>query len=110
MKELERHARERVPEKNPEHNDLSALCSWHAGGSLFQPGSRPELGSKRLMIFAGFPATTVNGGTFRSTTERAPTTDPRPMQTPGRMQASNPIQTLSSMRIGAAATSTSGCR
>src|SRR5262249_10698483 len=38
VKELEGHARERVPEQDPEHNNLSALCWWHAEGTFCSAG------------------------------------------------------------------------
>lgn len=43
------------------------------------------------MIFAGFPATTVYGGTSSVTTEPAPTMLPSPIVTPGRRIAPVPM-------------------
>jgi hypothetical protein len=52
------------------------------------------------MTFAGLPATTDQGGISFVTTARAPTTDPRPIVTPGAMNASAAIQQSSSIVIG----------
>ena len=46
---------------------------------------------------AGFPATTVRGGTERVTMAPAPTTQPAPSVTPFKMIARLPIHTLSSI-------------
>ena len=53
------------------------------------------------MILAGFPATTVPGGTSLVTTEPAPTTEPSPTVTPGTMVTLAQSQTSFPMRIGA---------
>jgi hypothetical protein len=50
---------------------------------------------------AGFPATTVFGGTDFVTTDPAATTEFSPMVTPFKMVAFIPIHTLSDMMTGA---------
>jgi len=47
----------------------------------------------RLIILAGFPATTVKGSTSFVTTETAPIIAPFPIVTPLRIARLNPIQT-----------------
>src|SRR5262249_49804186 len=58
----------------------------------FSPGGR-----RSPIVRAGLPATICMGGTSLTTTARAPTIAPLPTVTPGPMNASVPIQTLSSM-------------
>lgn len=50
-----------------------------------------------LITLAGFPTTTLRGGTLLVTTDPAPTVDPAPMVTPPRMVTLPPSQTLSSV-------------
>jgi hypothetical protein len=52
-----------------------------------------------LMILAGLPATTSYGGTSFVTTLPAPTVEPFPILTPGKMIAFPPIQQSSSIQI-----------
>ena len=57
--------------------------------------------SNCLTTAAGFPATTVFGGTLFVTTDPAATTEFSPIVTPFRMVAFIPIQTLSAIFTGA---------
>ena len=51
-------------------------------------------------ILAGFPATTVDGGTFFVTTEPAPTIAPSPTVIPQRMVAFEPIEAPFLINVG----------
>ncbi len=55
--------------------------------------------SREHTMVAGLPATTVQGGTSRGVTARAPTTAPAPIVTPGSKKASVHIQQSSSTVI-----------
>src|SRR5439155_11002215 len=97
VQELIGDACERVPEENAEDDDFAPGWSHgHTGVSAC---------SNWRMTRAGLPTATVKGGTSETTTERAPTTAPSPMVTPGKMQQSNPTQTFEPIRSGLAGTS-----
>ena len=78
------------------HGDIGFLAEIFSHGFI----SGVDRGCAR----AGFPAAKTPGGTLSKSTERAATTESLPIVTPGRMQASKPIQTLFPTRIGARGT------
>ncbi len=64
-------------------------------------GGRASESSRSLMARAGLPATTVQAGTSRVTTDWAPTTAPTPMTTPGATKARAQTHACGEMTIGA---------
>src|SRR5262249_30196681 len=112
VQKLVGHACQRIPEENPENEDLAFVGLGRHVRSPKPRGesSSPRGASRRRMTCAGLPATTAEGGTSSATTERAPTTAPSPIVTPGSTQASKPIHTLRRMRTGRAGTSASKAR
>lgn len=70
----------------------------------------PIPSSRRFLIGrAGFPATTVQGSTFLKTLERAPTTAPSPILTPGATNTSAATQAPAPIKIGAGVSGICGC-
>lgn len=89
------------------HGDL-CLPTWSDEASAREadrvPADRLGAGRPHSMVLttrAGTPATIVRAGTSRVTTEPAATTAPAPIVTPWVTTAAAPIQTSSSITIGA---------
>lgn len=82
---------------------LNRFCHPKKNGislSNFQGYPKNQTISRRFTTFAGFPATTVHGGTSFVTTAPAATTAPSLTVTPGKTVAPVAIQTLSMILIG----------
>src|SRR3954451_16623111 len=94
-----------MPQSREAHQEL-AMHPCHARVRHVAEGANDDdslaplhLSMLRTMR-AGFPETTVIGGTSPVTTDPAPTTAPDPMVAPAKMIARIPIHTSSPMVIG----------
>src|SRR6266850_4768250 len=82
-----------------EYNDVVAPCNRLEASlqvALFVQRQNQYANAHRISRgrtnFAGFPANTDHAGTSRYTEDRAPTTEPSPMLTPGPMKTSAQTQ------------------
>ena len=95
VQELVRHPGQRIPEEDPEDDDL-ALGRPSCSSRVFLVRCEPPDDARRV---AGDDR--VRRHVLRHD-RRAPTTAPSPIVTPGSTQPSKPIQTFRPMRIGRA--------